>query len=150
MSASTELSGADLAANHFPTRTQIDRIESDMRAMPDAQIEIPVEHTFGPGFYARTVIIPAGATVVGKVHATEHIFMVVKGDITLVSDGARRRVQAPFQMVCAPGVKRAGHAHTECVCTNIHITTETDLDKLEAALITAPALKAPATQETIS
>lgn len=150
MSASPEPSGAELAAAHFPTRAQIDRIESDMRAMPDAQIEIPVEHTFGPGFYARTVTIPAGATVVGKVHATEHIFMVVKGDITLVTDGARRRVQAPFQMVCAPGVKRAGHAHTECVCTNIHITTETDLDKLEAALITAPALEAPAAQEALS
>lgn len=149
MSASPH-TGAALAAAHFPTRAQIDRIESDMRAMPDAQIEIPVEHTFGPGFYARTVTIPAGATVVGKVHATEHIFMVVKGDITLVTDGARRRVQAPFQMVCAPGVKRAGHAHTECVCTNVHITTETDLGKLEAALITAPALEAPAAQEKLS
>lgn len=150
MSALLYPSSAALAAEYFPTRAKIDRMESNMRAMPDAQIDIPVEHTFGPGFYARTVTIPADATVVGKVHATEHIFMVIKGDITLVTDGARRRVQAPFQMVCAPGVKRAGHAHTECICTNIHITTETDLEKLEAELIIAPALEAPAAQEALS
>src|SRR4051812_7821394 len=93
----------------LPTRAQIERLEADMRELP--QIEIPVEHTFGPGFYARTITIPADATLTGKVHATEHIFMVTKGDITLVADGIRQRVQGGFQMVCKPGSKRAGFTH---------------------------------------
>ena len=81
------------------------------------------------------ITIPAGATVTGKVHSTEHIFMVIKGDITLVTEHGRKRVQGPYQCVCAPGTKRAGHAHTDVVCTNIHITDETDLTALELLLI---------------
>lgn len=125
----TEFSLQDLP----PTREAISHLESLMMAMP--QIDIPTEHSFGPGFYARTITIPAGATLTGKVHATEHIFMVVKGDITLVTEHGRKRVQGPYQVVCQAGVKRVGYAHTDTVCTNIHITDETDLAALELLLI---------------
>lgn len=119
--------------------------------IPPHEITLSTEHGFGPGFYARSVFIPAGTALIGKVHATEHIFMITQGDITLYApDGTERRVTAPFQMICQPGMQRAGFAHADTVCTNIHITTETNLDKLEAALITAPALEAPAAQEEIS
>lgn len=144
-------SSADLAHSNTPTRAHIDRLEAEMRAMPpERHIEAPVDHTFGPGFYARTVKIPAGATAVGKVHATEHVFMLVQGELQIVTDGDCQTIRAPFQIVSPPGVKRAVHALTDCLCTNIHITTETDLAKLEAALITAPALDAPAAHEEIT
>lgn len=125
---------------------KIKRLEAEIRAMPQA--EIPTDHTFGPGFYARTITIPEGCTLTGKIHATEHIFIVSKGDMTVVTEDGMKRVQAPFQMVCRPGLKRAGYAHTETVCTNIHITAETDLSKLEAALIVEEpeALEAPKEQ----
>jgi quercetin dioxygenase-like cupin family protein len=129
-------------------RPKVDRLEHEMLNLP--QIEIPVQHGFGPGFYARTITIPAGATITGKVHATEHIFMVTKGDITLITDDGVLRVQAGYQAVCKPGMKRAGHAHTETVCVNIHITEETDLAKLESDLIIAPALEAPEVQEALA
>src|SRR5689334_22804204 len=106
-----------------PTREQIERLEATMRELP--QLDIPVQHAFGPGFYARTITIPAGVTLTGKVHATEHIFMVTKGDITLITDEGCIRVQAPYQAICRPGMKRAGHAHSETICVNIHITEET-------------------------
>lgn len=125
----TEFSLQDLP----PTRAAIQHLEDTMLAMP--QIEIPTEHSFGPGFYARTITVPAGATLTGKVHSTEHIFMVIKGDITLVTEHGRKRVQGPFQAVCQPGTKRVGYAHTDTVCTNIHITDETDLAALELLLI---------------
>lgn len=119
--------------------------------IPPHEIELPTEHGFGPGYYARSIFIPAGTALIGKIHATEHIFMVTQGDITLYApDGTERRVTAPYQVVCQPGTQRAGFAHADTVCTNVHITTETDLVKLEAALIIAPALEAPAAQEEIS
>lgn len=124
-----------------PSRAQIQALHDQMATMP--QVEIPTDHTFGPGVYLRTITIPAGVTLVGKAHKTEHIFMVLRGDITLVTDEGRRRVQGPYQVVCQPGVKRAGYAHTETVCVNVHITNETDLDRLEAELIEADALPAP-------
>lgn len=123
------------------TREQVDRLQEAVAAVP--QIELQTQHDFCPGFYARSVLIPAGTVLVGKVHATEHIFMVTQGDISITTDDGVMRVQAPFQAICRPGTKRAGFAHTDTVCVNIHITTETDLEKLEAALIDAPALPAP-------
>lgn len=127
-----------------------DRTNLDPAFTPPQQIDLPAEHAFGPGYYARTIRIPAGTALIGKIHATEHIFMVTQGDITLYSpDGTERRVSAPFQMVCQPGSQRAGFAHAETVCTNIHITDETDLEKLEAALIITPALEFQAVQKEI-
>lgn len=123
-----------------PTLAGIVRLEAEMRELP--QVEIPTTHDFAPGLYVRTITIPAGATLTGKVHATDHVFIISRGDMTLVTEHGRQRVQAPFQVIGKAGVKRAGYAHTETVCTNIHITDETDMARLEAALIVPDALPA--------
>ena len=106
-----------------------------MLDMPQVHIE-PV-HTFGPGFYARTIHIPAGSTLTAKVHATEHIFLLTAGEMLLATEDGTMRVSAPFQCVARPGLKRVGYAVTDCAVTNVHITPETDLLKLEAQLIEA-------------
>lgn len=116
-----------------PTREQIAHFEGELRKLPS--VEIPTDHTFGPGFYARTIHLPAGTTLTGKVHATEHLFILSRGELLVVTEDGRRHLKAPFQMVCRAGLKRVGHALTDVVCTNVHITTETDLAKLEAELI---------------
>lgn len=131
-----------------PTRAQIDALAQHMRSME--QVELPVTHTYGPGFYCRTIDVPAGVTLVGKEHATEHVFALTKGRMVLVSDGQRMEVEAPFQVVCQPGVKRAGHAITDCRCTNLHVTELTDLAELEAALIVPEALPAPEPLEALA
>lgn len=131
----------DLCVQAAPTRAKIDRLQGAMRVLP--QVEIPVEHTFGPGFYARTIRIAAGTVLVGKVHATEHVFIVSAGEIELATEDGTRRVRAPFQAISRPGLKRVGVAITDCVVTNVHITDETDLARLEAQLIVPEALSAP-------
>lgn len=131
-----------------PARSQVERLETEMLAFPQAGI--PVVHGFGPGFYARSIAIPAGTVLTGKVHATEHIFMVTEGDITLITDEGVVRVQAPYQAICKPGMKRAGYAHADTVCVNIHITNQTDLEKLEAELIATPAIAAPDAHKEIT
>jgi hypothetical protein len=124
-----------------PSRAQIQRLEDELLALP--QVEIPTAHDFAPGLYVRTITIPKGATLTGKVHATEHVFIISKGDMTLVTEQGRMRVQAPFQCIGKAGMKRVGYAHEETVCTNIHITPEKDLARLEAELIVPDALPAP-------
>ena len=69
--------------------------------------------------------------------------MLTKGEMTVVTEEGRQRIKAPFQAVCKPGLKRAGYAHTDCVCSNMHITDETDLERLESELIVPEALCAP-------
>ena len=88
MSNAVELTG------EAPTAEQIRRFESAMLEMP--QVEIPLEHTFAPGLYVRTITVPAGATLVGKVHATDHIFIISKGDMTLVSEEGRGAFRLRF------------------------------------------------------
>ena len=137
---STELAQA-------PSRAQISQFEQELRKLP--QFDVPTDHTFGPGFYSRTIHLPAGATLTGKVHATEHIFILSKGELLVVTEDGRQHLKAPCQVVCRAGVKRAGYALTDVVCTNVHITEETDLERLEALLIEPeddllPADKAPA------
>lgn len=120
-------------ATQAPTRGQITNFENALRDLP--QLEVRTEHTFGPGFYARTIHLPAGATLTGKVHATEHIFILSQGELLVATEDGRQHLKAPAQFVCRPGLKRVGHALTDVVCTNVHITAETDLQKLEAALV---------------
>ena len=124
-----------------PTRAAIDRLEAEMLAMPN-QVELETTHHFGDGFYARTVLIPAGTTLVGKVHRGWCFNVLSQGDLTVWIDGAMRRVQAPFEVVSGPGTKRVGYAHTDSVWTCVHETRETDLAKLEAELIEAPLIEA--------
>lgn len=121
-----------------PTGAQIRNFESMLRELP--QLDIKTQHTFGPGFYARTIDIPAGAVITGKVHATEHVFILSQGEMLLATEDGRQHVKAPFQCIARAGMKRVGHAVTDCVCTNIHITAETDLGRLEAELIVPDAI----------
>ena len=118
-----------------PTREQIYRLEDAISAGPTVDVGSRTSHTYGPGFYARTLTLKEGEPLTGKIHATEHIFILSKGELLVATEDGKQHLKAPFQMVCRPGLKRAGYALTDVVVTNIHITEETDLVKLEAALI---------------
>lgn len=124
-------------AQRRDAREGIYRLEGLMREMPQAHLE--PEHTFGPGFYARTLRIPAGTCLTGRVHATEHLFALSQGEMLLATEDGSIRVKAPFQCVARPGTKRVGYVITDAVVTNFHLTTETDLARLEAALIVPEA-----------
>lgn len=116
-------------------RASIERLEDELRKGETVDVESRTGHLFGPGFYVRTLHLKAGETLTGKVHATEHIFMLTQGSILVATEDGAQRLDAPYQAVCRPGLKRAGHALTDCVCVNVHITAETDLLRLEAELI---------------
>jgi hypothetical protein len=135
-----------------PTRAQIDSLQSVMATMPQEQAALEPWNTFGPGFYARTIALPRGTVLVGKVHATEHIFILSKGELAVATEDGVQVIRAPFQSLGRPGLKRVGVALTDCVCTNVHINPddERDLERLEARYITPEAaLQAPASVEAL-
>lgn len=115
------------------TRGKILALEDAMRQMP--QVEIPPVHYFSKGLYAREIFIPKGTLLTGKIHKTEHLNIISKGDISVVTEEGTKRIQAPFTMVAKPGTKRVGYAHEDTVWTTIHATEETDLEKIEHELI---------------
>ena len=106
-----------------------------MREFP--QLELTTVHYFCKGMYVRELQIPEGVLLTGKTHKTEHVCILSKGEVTVWTETGMQRVSAPFTMVSGEGTKRVLLAHSDSVWTNIHVNpdNETDLDKLEDALI---------------
>lgn len=114
-------------------RGKVVRLESEMLKHP--QVAIETTHHFATGIYAREIFIPKGVLLTGKIHKTDHLNILSKGEITVLTDGGMKRLKAPCTFVATAGTKRAGYAHEDSVWTTIHASNETDLDKLEAELI---------------
>lgn len=118
----------------LPTKADIEALQAAMQDLE--QTELVTRHHFAGGMYCREMEAPAGVTIVGKVHRSEHFFLLLKGEMTLAWDGAKTRVSAPFVSVSKPGIKRAGYAHTDCVCVNVHnVGSVTDVEEAEALLV---------------
>jgi hypothetical protein len=109
-------------------RAKVLALESELEKLP--QVDCPVVHHFAPGIYAREMTIPAGVTLTGAVHRTEHLNIVSKGRIAVSTDDGIKEVCSPYTFVSKPGTKRVGHALEETVWTTIHATETTDLDAL--------------------
>jgi hypothetical protein len=100
----------------------------------------PVRHVFAPGCYAREMTIPEGQVIIGKIHKHEHVNVISMGRVQVLSEFGMEYREAPCTFVSQPGIKRVVYALETTVWTTIHITDETDLDKIEAEII-APDYK---------
>src|SRR5690606_23158826 len=59
------------------------------------QINAPLFHHFAGGVYARELHIPKGAALTGKIHRFGHINVLLKGDITVLTEHGMQRLVAP-------------------------------------------------------
>lgn len=116
-------------------RTLILDLEKTMFEMKEHQIEIETTHYFAPGVYMRQVFIPKGATVVGKIHKTEHLNILSQGELSVLTEDGIKRLKASTVVKSSPGIKRVGYAHEDSVWITVHPTDETDVDKIEEMLI---------------
>lgn len=123
----------EVAVRAVPTLAKIRRLQAEMSRMPQA--ELPTEHFFADGMYARRLAIPAGALIVGKAHKREHLFMLMYGDLTVWTDTGMQRIGPGDTFTAKPGIKRVGLAHADSMCVTIHRTDSRDLDEIEAEII---------------
>lgn len=101
-----------------------------------AEAECPLQHVHIDGVYVRTIFIPAGTVIVGKIHKHSHANILSKGRVTVVTeDGGIEHLEGPLTMKSPAGCKRAVYAHTDTTWTTIHATGETDLAKIEDYVI---------------
>jgi hypothetical protein len=112
---------------HTDMREKVERLERILENAP--QVECPLRHQFAPGLYAREMIVPAGTIATGAVHKTEHLTIVV-GHCLLTTDEGAEEFVGYHSFVSKPGTKRAIHAIQDTMVTTLHVTQETDLDKL--------------------
>jgi hypothetical protein len=117
-------------------REEIARLAEVMLARPEIHVETPVRHHFAPGVYAREMTIPRGTVVVGKIHKTLNLFIMVSGDLEVSTpDGPPVRLTGYNVLMTTPGTQRAVYAHEDSIVLNIHPTDETDLGKIEDQVI---------------
>lgn len=109
-------------------------IEAVMREK-GTPIVIEARHYFAPGLYAREITIPKDTLATSKIHLFEHIDIISKGEISVLTDEGMKRIKAPATFVSKPGLKRIGYAHEETVWISIIACNETDPEKAEKLLV---------------
>jgi|688.fasta_scaffold228943_3 hypothetical protein len=104
----------------------VDWVEWEISKLPS--VEQPLTHWFLPGIYMRQAHTPAGAILTSKKHKTEHFFILAQGVITVVTDGEKSVLQAPYFGITKPGTRRIVYAHTETIFTTIHLNPDDEKD----------------------
>lgn len=121
-------------------RANLFQLQEAIAQLPD--VEMPLQHLFAPHVYLRTIFIPAGTVLVGKIHKHRHGNVLCQGHVTVYTEGGGiEELRGPLTMVSEPGTKRAVLAHTDTVWVTIHPTESTDLAEIEAETI-APSYEA--------
>lgn len=113
---------AGVPAKHLP----IYRLEAELLKLP--QVDMPVDHDFCNGLYARTMHIPAGTVLTGAIHKEESFFLVRKGELIVSTDNGPRTLKAGDMSVSKIGTKRAGIALTEVEVTTFHANPSNEQD----------------------
>ena len=112
--------------NHLP----IYRLEAELLKLP--QVDMPVEHEFCAGLYARTMHLVAGHVYTGAVHKGECFFVVRSGRLASCTDSGQSVLLIPGDMHVVPdGSKRAVVALTDCIVTTFHPNPTDQTDPVE-------------------
>lgn len=108
-----------------PIQARLEALEQQY-LLNQPQIEMPTEHHYSDGLFARTLHIPAGTILTGAVHKFRNLNILLAGEMSVLTEHGIERVQAPFTVVSPPGTKRIAYAHTDCQWMTVHATGETD------------------------
>jgi hypothetical protein len=100
------------------------------------QLDMRVEHKVADGMYMRTLLIPKGTILVGKVHLKPCMNIVASGDISVLTEFGSRRCTAGFTGVSQAGIQKLGFAHEDTVFINVFRTDEVDIDRIEQEIAT--------------
>lgn len=115
-------------------RGKLERLDALLASIP--QTEMPVTHRFSRGVYCRELFIPKGTVLTGRIHKHSQINILLRGDISVLTEDGVKRLQAPVVFESPAGAKRAGYAHENTVWLTFCGTDTTDPDVLEDELTT--------------
>lgn len=112
---------------------EMDRLDQAMALLP--QQLCPLTHTFTPGLYTRTILMPAGTKLTSRIHMFEHPFVISKGVVRVRDgDGEWVTLSAPHVGVTKPATRRVLDVIEDTVWSTFHVTDETDPEKIVEAV----------------
>lgn len=90
-----------------------------------------LSHYFADGIYVRSLVIPKGVNIVGKMHRKACINIMLRGDITIYADGDSERFIGNYIGVAPAGTQKAAFTNEETVWLCIHAVDNEDLEEIE-------------------
>jgi quercetin dioxygenase-like cupin family protein len=134
------LVNAEIAPVQTVDRDKILTFEKEMSTLPDVfygdSESCPLTHKFAEGVYVREIFIPKGMCVVGKIHKHSHPNFLLKGEVCVITEaGGKEYLKAPLSIISPAGIKRIVLAVKDTVWVTVHVTSETDLEKIEEEVI---------------
>jgi len=124
-------------------RNRILQLEQAMAQIPESFgmhefNEGRIQHHFGTGVYGRELFIPAGTTLMSKIHKGKTLNVIALGKITVVCPHrGSNTYTAPFTFVSEPLTKRVVHALEDTLWITAHINENNseDLEEIEQKTI---------------
>ena len=120
-------------------REIIFKLQDDMLEMKNngnlEELDFSVNHFFAPNVYARQMTLPKGGLIIGKIHKHSHLNIISSGHCYVLTDNGALEIIAPHTFVSDVATKRVVLVLEETIWTTIHITNETDLEKIEKEII---------------
>lgn len=114
---------------------EILRIEQEILNLP--QLEPQIAHYQIPGVYVRSMFIPAGTILTGKIHNKSNIAILAQGTIRIANEKEVTIISAPKIFVDEPGTKRLGFAETDVTFITVHRTDNTEIEAIEKELVSS-------------
>ncbi len=112
---------------------KINYLDQAMAQLP--QQLCPLSHTFTPGLYTRTILMPAGTKLTSRIHLYEHPFVISQGVVRVRDDdGDWVTLRAPHIGVTKPATRRVLDVIEDTIWSTFHVTDETDPEKIVEAV----------------
>ena len=107
------------------------------------QVEATITHHFTEGLYTRVMRAAEGTIIVGKRHRNKTLNILMQGEMSIYLDDDKKAtiMKAPHIFESEAGVSKTIYAVTDIVMANVHVTNETDLDRLEDEFIIPEEVK---------
>ena len=97
--------------------------------------ELPLEHFICNKTYTRQITLPKDILLTGKVHNFDHVSILSKGDVSVMTDEGVTRIKAPATWISKAGTKRLIYVHEETIWSTIHHSENTLVEDLEKEIV---------------
>ena len=78
------------------------------------------KHTFADSIYVREMTIEKGEIIMGAIHKHLHVWFLLSGHVTVLTEDKLEEYKAPCTVLSTPGVKRVIYGNEESIFTNVH------------------------------
>ena len=95
------------------------------------------KHTFADSIYVREMTIEKGEIIMGAIHKHLHVWFLLSGHVTVLTEDKLEEYKAPCTVLSTPGVKRVIYGNEESIFTNVHKnpTNTKDIKELEKQIV---------------